>query len=95
MGAGVASCAHPPHGADPGSQATRQPVAEDMVRPSHRKSVVTDCGVRKLTATVGRYADGLQRRVHTTAHAPNMLEANRALARFVAEVRNSSLPAKS
>jgi integrase len=49
--------------------------------------------VWKLTVTVGRYADGSQRRVHTTAHAANMLEANRALARFVADVRNSSLPA--
>jgi hypothetical protein len=54
-----------------------------MVRP----------GVWKLTVTVGRYADGSQRRVHTTVHAANMLEANRALARFVSEVRNSSLPA--
>ena len=53
-----------------------------MVRP----------GVWKLTVTVGRFADGSQRRVHTTVHAQNELEATRALARFVAEVRDSSLP---
>jgi integrase len=56
--------------------------SKTMVRP----------GVWKLTVTVGRFADGSQRRVHTTIHARNELEATRALARFVAEVRDSSLP---
>ena len=30
--------------------------------------------VWKLTVTVGRYADGSQRRVHTTAHAANTID---------------------
>jgi hypothetical protein len=56
--------------------------SKTMVRP----------GVWKLAVTVGRFADGSQRRVHTTIHARNELEATRALARFVGEVRDSSLP---
>jgi hypothetical protein len=50
-------------------------------------------GVWKLTVTVGRYADGSQRRGHRTVHVRSELEATRALARFVTEVRDSSLPA--
>lgn len=53
-----------------------------MVRP----------GVWKLTVTVGRFPDGSQRRVHSTVRAGSELEATRALARFVTEVRDSSLP---
>lgn len=49
-------------------------------------------GVWKLTVTVGRFADGSQRRVHTTVHAASEVEATRALAQFVTEVRDSSLP---
>jgi hypothetical protein len=57
--------------------------SKTMIRP----------GVWKLAVTVGRFADGSERRrVHTTIHARNELEASRALARFVAEVRDSSLP---
>jgi integrase len=50
-------------------------------------------GVWKFTVTVGRYADGSQRRVHRTLHVRSELEATRALARFVTEVRDASLPA--
>jgi hypothetical protein len=49
-------------------------------------------GLWKLTVTAGRYADGRVRRVHRTVEADTEAVAIRALAGFVAEVRQAPLP---
>ena len=52
-------------------------------------------GVWKLSVTVGRYDDGPRRRVHQTVRATGVTEAERELARFVAEVNAAPLPESS
>jgi integrase len=56
--------------------------SKTMVRP----------GVWKLTVSAGRYANGSPRRLHRTVHAPTEAEATRALAEFVVEARNATMP---
>jgi len=95
LGARVAGCA-----ADPGCvRVSHLALVEGREPPAQRRGsrgggskAMVRPGVWKLTVTVGRFADGSQRRVHTTVHAASEVEATRALARFVAEVRDSSLP---
>jgi integrase len=95
LGARVAGCA-----ADPGCvRVSHLALVEGREPPARRRGsrgggskAMVRPGVWKLTVTVGRFADGSQRRVHTTVHAASEVEATRALARFVAEVRDSSLP---
>jgi integrase len=53
-----------------------------MVRP----------GVWKLTVSAGRYANGSPRRLHRTVHVPTEAEATRALADFVVEARDATMP---
>jgi hypothetical protein len=42
--------------------------------------------------TVGRYDDGRPRRLHETVYVDTEAEANRELARFVAELSSNPLP---
>jgi integrase len=53
-----------------------------MVRP----------GVWKLTVSAGRYANGSPRRLHRTVHVATEAEATRALAEFVVEAGEATMP---
>jgi integrase len=72
------------------SAATR-PARQRSPRGGGSKAKLKD-GVWKLTVRVGRYDDGRPRREHETVYAETEEEANRELARFVAEVHSAPLP---
>lgn len=74
-------------------------IAGDDARPRRRRSAkgsgsktMVRRGVWKLTVSAGRYADGSPRRLHRTVHVRTESEATRALADFVAELRDGTRP---
>jgi integrase len=88
----VSTCVRLDHLSVDGVTDGEAPRAKPRGRRGGGTKVKVRDGVWKLGVTVGRYDDGRPRRLHETVYVDTEAEANRELARFVAEVNSNALP---